>query len=83
MVFAPTQLGFLDETSKHGRTAWRKYGWSKRNTKCITKIPYACGKRVSFLAALNVTGFFAYATRLALLDAVFFIKRLRSKYYRS
>ena len=56
----PEQLMFLDETSKDGRSCWRRYGWSRRGEKCFTTLPYTRGKRVSILAALDCTGFIAY-----------------------
>ena len=37
-----------------------RYGWSKRGKACITKLPFARGKRISILAALDVTGFVAW-----------------------
>ena len=36
----PEQLLFLDETSKDGRSSWRRYGWSRRGQKCFTTLPY-------------------------------------------
>lgn len=54
------QLVFIDETSKDGRHAYRRYAWSKRNTSAVVNLPFARGKRVSVMAALDVDGFFAW-----------------------
>ena len=56
----PEQLVFIDETSKDGRSSIRNYAWSRRNTPAIVNVPFSRGKRVSILAALNVTGVFAW-----------------------
>ncbi|KAF0703187.1 hypothetical protein AaE_015503 [Aphanomyces astaci] len=56
----PDQLVFVDETSKDGRNALRKYAWSKRNTKAIVELPFARGERVSALAAFTTSGFLAW-----------------------
>ncbi|KUF98289.1 hypothetical protein AM587_10003264 [Phytophthora nicotianae] len=58
----PQQLMFIDETSKDGRHAYRRYGWSARNTKCIVKLPFSRGKRRSIFAAVDHTGFVAWVT---------------------
>lgn len=58
----PGQLVFIDETSKDGRHAYRRYARSKRGTKAVVKLPFARGKRVSILAALNIDGFMSWAT---------------------
>ena len=54
------QLVFVDETSKDGRAAIRKWGWSSINTPSIVSVPFARGDRVSAIAALNINGFFAW-----------------------
>jgi transposase len=51
---------FLDETSKDGRSALRKYAWSSRGTPAIVELPFSRGKRVSALAAFNSKGFLAW-----------------------
>ncbi|KAG7363506.1 transposase [Nitzschia inconspicua] len=56
----PGQLVFIDETSKDGRHAYRKYARSKKGSKAIVKLPWSRGKRVSVMAALNVNGFIAW-----------------------
>ena len=53
---------FLDETSKDGRDAYRRYAWSKRNTKAVVKLPFSRGKRLSILAALSHAGFISWET---------------------
>ena len=58
----PEQLIFIDETSKDGRDAFRKYARSKRGTKAVVKLPFSRGKRVSMLAALDCKGFFSWKT---------------------
>ncbi|KAG6952771.1 hypothetical protein JG687_00012801, partial [Phytophthora cactorum] len=54
------QLVFLDETAKDGRHAYRRYGWSRRNTKAVVKLPFQRGERLSIMAALDVNGFFGW-----------------------
>lgn len=56
----PSQLVFIDETSKDGRHAYRRYARSKQGTKAVVKLPFSRGKRVSVLAALNVSGFIGW-----------------------
>ncbi|KAF0705417.1 hypothetical protein AaE_014525 [Aphanomyces astaci] len=56
----PDQLVFVDETSKVGRNALRKYAWSKRNTKAIVDLPFARGDQVSALAAFTTSGLLAW-----------------------
>ena len=51
---------FIDETSKDGRDAFRRYARSKRGTKAVVKLPFARGKRVSIFAALNHQGFMSW-----------------------
>ena len=58
----PAQLVFIDETSKDGRHAYRRYARSKQGTKAHVKLPFSRGKRVSILAALNVNGFMCWET---------------------
>ena len=56
----PDQLVFLDETSKDGRDAFRRYARSKRGTKAVVKLPFSRGSRVSVMAALDSKGFLAW-----------------------
>ena len=56
----PDQLVFLDETSKDGRDAFRRYARSKRGTKAVVKLPFSRGNRVSVMAALDSKGFLAW-----------------------
>ena len=58
----PSQLVFIDETSKDGRQAYRRYGRSKKGTKSYVKLPFSRGTRVSIFAALNVKGFMLWET---------------------
>lgn len=53
----PEQMIFIDETSKDGRHAFRRYAWSEINQPAIVKLSFARGKRVSIIAALDHTGF--------------------------
>ncbi|KAG2777938.1 hypothetical protein PC129_g5577 [Phytophthora cactorum] len=61
------QLFFLDETSKNGLDAMRRYAWSKRGTRAIVRVPFARGSRVSIQAACDVKGFVAWTTTRVLL----------------
>jgi hypothetical protein len=56
------QLVFVDETSKDGRSAVRKYAWSTINKRAIVNLPYSRGTRVSALCAMDCKGFFASVT---------------------
>ena len=58
----PEQLVFIDETSKDGRHAQRRYAWSLRNTKAVVKLPFSRGERLSIIAALDCTGFIGWET---------------------
>ena len=58
----PSQIVFIDETSKDGRHAYRRYARSKRGTKAVVKLPFSRGKRVSIMAALCVQGFLTWET---------------------
>ena len=56
----PEQLVFIDETSKDGRDAFRRYARSKKGTKAVVRLPFSRGNRVSVLAALDHKGFMAW-----------------------
>jgi DDE superfamily endonuclease len=58
----PEQMLFVDETSKDGRHAYRRYAWSARNVPAVVNLPFRRGKRVSILAALDCSGFVAWDT---------------------
>ncbi|KAG6947205.1 hypothetical protein JG687_00016257, partial [Phytophthora cactorum] len=58
----PEQLLFIDETSKDGRHAYRRYGWSACNTKCVVKLPFSRDKRRFIFATVNHSGFVAWET---------------------
>lgn len=75
----PDQLVFMDETSKDGRDALRKYAWSRRNTPAIVSLPFARGERVSVLAAFNVSGFFAWASTPGTFDRAKFHDIVKTK----
>ena len=56
----PEQLIFIDETSKDGRDAFRRYARSKKGTKAVVRLPFSRGNRVSVLASLDYTGFMSW-----------------------
>ena len=56
----PEQLVFVDETSKDGRDAFRRYARSERGTKAVVRLPFSRGNRISILAALDYTGFMSW-----------------------
>jgi len=72
----PEQLVFIDETSKDGRDAFRRYARSKRGTKAVVRLPFSRGKRVSVLAALDYTGFMAWKST----DGTFSRKKFHSAF---
>ncbi|OQR83844.1 hypothetical protein ACHHYP_14212 [Achlya hypogyna] len=57
---SPSQLVFVDETSKDGRDALRRYAWSTRGTPAIVELPFSRSQRVSVLATMDYNGFFAW-----------------------
>lgn len=57
----PEQLVFVDETSKDGRDAVRRYAWAPIGSPAIVSLPFSRGQRVSALAAFNSNGFFAWS----------------------
>ena len=60
----PSQLVFVDETSKDGRDVRRRFGWSEIGKKFEAVVPFSRGERISVLAALDVNGFIAwYSTK--------------------
>ena len=58
----PEQMVFIDETSKDGRSAYRRYGWSQVNKKAVVRLPFSRGKRVSIIAAMDCNGFMSWKT---------------------
>ena len=78
MYHYPSQLIFIDETSKDGRHAYRRYGRSKKGTKCYVKLPFSRGARVSIFAALNVNGFMSWETTRGTFTRGKFMMRLRN-----
>ena len=56
----PEQLVFIDETSKDGRDAFRRYARSTKGTKAVAQVPFSRGNRVSVMAALDHRGFLSW-----------------------
>ena len=56
----PEQLVFIDETSKDGRDAFRRYARSRKGTKATVRLPFSRGNRVSVVAALGTKGFISW-----------------------
>lgn len=52
----PEQLVFVDETSKDGRHAIRRYAWSERGKRAVVTLPFSRGKRLSIFAASDYKG---------------------------
>ena len=59
---SPHQLVFVDETSKDGRCAYRRKGWSIRGKKCLKYVPFSRGNRISVLASCDANGFMSMGT---------------------
>jgi transposase len=57
--YAPEELGFIDETSKDERTVGRRYGRSRKGTRCRKKQPFVRGRRTSTEALLSLDGIVA------------------------
>ena len=68
----PSQIVFLDETSKDGRDGFRRRGWSKKNKPVFAFLPFDRGKRVSVLAAMDCRGFLAWGTTEGTFDRIKF-----------
>ncbi|DBA01531.1 TPA: hypothetical protein N0F65_004881, partial [Lagenidium giganteum] len=58
----PEQLIFIDETSKNGTDCVRRYAWAARGARAIVRTPFSRGKRVSILAACDLSGFLCWKT---------------------
>ncbi len=56
----PQQLVFVDETSKDGRDAMRRYARSKKGTPAIVRVPFSRGKRISVVSGISTDGFFGF-----------------------
>jgi hypothetical protein len=56
----PEQLVFVDETSKDSRASVRHFAWSMKGAPAVVNLPFARGKRVSVLAAMDSEGFLAW-----------------------
>lgn len=50
---------WTDESSKDGRTIWRKYGWAPRGQRAVMRVPCRRGNRYSILPALTTDGYIA------------------------
>jgi transposase len=57
--YAADQLVFLDESSKDGRTIFRKYGRSLAGERAVEVVPLDRGTRYSILPALTLEGYIA------------------------
>jgi len=56
----PEQLVFIDETSKDGRDAFRRYARSRKGTKATVRLPFSRGNHVSVVATLGTKGFISW-----------------------
>jgi hypothetical protein len=54
--YDPTQLAFLDETSKDERTPDRWFGRARKGTRAQKRGPFVRGRRVSIEALINLDG---------------------------
>jgi len=53
--YDPSELGFIDETSrKYERTPGRHYGWSKKGKRAEKQQVFVCGRRTSTEALLTL-----------------------------
>lgn len=55
--FIAEQLVSIDETSKDGRTLYRRYGYAPHGQEAIQKAPFGQGECWSLLPALTVNGY--------------------------
>jgi transposase len=75
----PEQLVFVDETSKDGRSSFRKYAYSKKGTPAIVRLPNTRGKRVSILASFTTYGFSSWYISTGTYDRLAFHNAFREK----
>jgi len=59
-LYDPSMLVFLDETSTDMRDSLRRYGYSVRGKPIASHNLECCGKRVSAIVAMTVTGVLDY-----------------------
>jgi len=57
--FVAEQLVSVDETSKDGRTMWRRYGYAPVGQDAIQYAPFPRGERWSLCPAMTVNGYIA------------------------
>jgi len=65
--FIAEQLVSVDETSKDGRTMWRRYGYAPIGQEAIQHAPFPRGERWSLCPAMTVNG---YIVKLAVPGSV-------------
>ncbi|CCA76208.1 related to transposase, putative-Phytophthora infestans [Serendipita indica DSM 11827] len=58
-MFTADQLVSVDESSKDGRTLYRRYGWSPRGETAHRTVDFPRGERWSLLPALTIDGYIA------------------------
>ena len=75
----PEQVVFIDETSKDGRDAFRRYARSKKGTKAVMRIPFSRGNRVSAFAALDHKGFMSWKCIEGTFDRAKFMEAFSEK----
>jgi hypothetical protein len=73
------QVVFVDETSKDGRSGYRRFAWSRIGTRATADIPFSRGKRISALAAVSVEGFFGWHLTEGTFDREVFHKAMVEK----
>jgi hypothetical protein len=77
----PEQLVFVDETWKYSRNSDQSYWMNSREEICPDNntYPYFKGNRISVLAALDCTGFFAFKTAKGVFDRAAYLSALLEK----
>ena len=73
------QLVFVDETSKDGRSATRRFAWSKIGKPAVVNCPFSRGNRISVLAAVDCSGFISFEYTSGTFDRLKFHKAMIEK----
>lgn len=72
-MFTVDQLVSVDESSKDGRTLYRRYGWSPRDETAHRTVDFPRGERWSLLPALTIDGYIAKRIVTGSIDGIEFL----------
>jgi hypothetical protein len=72
-MYTADQLISIDESSKDGRTLYRKHGWGMKGQTPVRTVDFPRGERWSLLPALTVNGYIAKRAIEGSVDAASFL----------